>query len=379
MQVQSPEYQFYKMLAGTWKSADGACTAEITTGRNIVICYDGARLSREFSFIQKGQIGIGYVPGNMVGYMGMFMAAGMLNDVHEGEELKIKIDSLALSREGEELWRVDEAWYGRLKIHLELTGVRNGQKRSLTLTREDAFGAAQNKVSWALQGTSAESDALTFTCECGYHGSARKFCPECGKTVPIHTCECGCVSIGAKFCPECGKAIQIHTCECGYVSVGVKFCPNCGMPTVNPTENLTEKLNERSTEKSTGNPTETPTEKKVYKKKELLFVITMSMSTNPPRTDGAKVYAYSDTELVLEHGGEQRLISTDVIEPAYEIIRKNRLDDPDFKDPVGAAMMGGTANIGFKNGDQWVNASMYDKGNAALSAYYGLMGLFDNA
>ena len=343
MQVQNPDYKFYKMLAGTWKSADGACTAEITTGRSIEICYDGARLRREFGFIQTGQPGIGYVSGNVTGYMGMLMAARMLNDVHEGEELKIRIESLALSREGEEIWRVDVAWYGRGEIHLELSGIRDGQKRSLTLTRESASGAAQNKVSWMLQGTSAESDVLTFTCECGYHGSARKFCPECGKVVPIHTCECGCVSIGAKFCPNCGK------------------------PTGSPAEKQTE------------SPAEKPTGKKVYEKKELLFVITMSMSTNPPRTDGAKVYAYSDTELVLERDGDQRLISADVIEPAYEIIRKNKLDDPEFQDPAGGAIMGGTVNVGFKNSGQWINASMYDKGNAALGAYYELMGLFNNA
>lgn len=358
MQVQNPDYKFYKMLAGKWRSADGACGAELTTVGNIEIVYAGARLSSRFSFIQTGPMGIGFISNNAMGFMGMGMA-GMMNEVHEGEELKLRINQSTLTSGDEEIWRVDVAWYGRHEIHLELVGIRDGQRKNLTLAQEGAFVAPQNSVSWRLQSNLAESDVLTFTCECGYHGPARKFCPECGKTTPIHTCECGCVSLGAKFCPNCGK------------------------PTGKPTETTTGKQSEKVTEKLTEKPTEKqvgqPTEKKVYEKKELLFAITMSMSTNPPRTDGAKVFAYSDTELVLERDGEQRLISTDVIEPAYEIIRKNRLDDPEFKDPMGGAIMGGTANVGFRNGDQWVNASMYEKGNAALNAYYALMGLFNKA
>ena len=342
MQVQNPDYKFYKTMAGKWKSTDGACTAELTAVGNIEIAYAGARLSCRFSFIQTGPVGIGFFSNNAMGFMGMGMA-GMMNEVHEGEELKLRMNQLTLTSGDEELWHVDVAWYGRQQIHLELAGIRDGQKKKFTLTRENASVTPKNKVSWTLQGTSAESDVLTFTCECGYHGPARKFCPECGKATKIYTCDCGCVSIGAKFCPNCGKS----------------------------TGKLTEKSIENSTENST--------EKKVYEKKELLIAISMSMSTNPPRSDGAQVYACSDTEVVLEHGGDQRLISADVIESAYEIIRKNKLDDPEFKDPLGGAIMGGNANIGFKNGDQWVNASMYEKGNAALNAYYELMGLFNKA
>ena len=46
------------------------------------------------------------------------------------------------------------------------------------------------------------------------------------------TCECGSVNTG-KFCPECGKAMPVvtaeWTCECGSVNTG-KFCPECGKP-----------------------------------------------------------------------------------------------------------------------------------------------------
>lgn len=326
MQVQNPDYKFHKMLAGNWRNANGSCTAVFSEHGNIEISYAGACFSRGYGITQLGPVVgiVGAASMNAMGMMGIgMMGVGMMGmQRHEGESLRFSIDGLCLTNGNEDVFRIDCAWYADrdAQFHIELTDLRSGQKWHHVLTRDAEAGAAK-----------ALSDDA-FTCKCGYRGPARKFCPECGRAVERHTCECGCVSIGAKFCPNCGKPIQKEAQE-----------------------------------------------KKVLEKKELLFAISMSMSTNPPRTDGAQVYAYSDTELVLEHGTKQRLISADVLEPAYEIIRKNKLDDPDFTDPVGGAIMGGTANVGFKNGDQWINASMYDKGNAALSAYYELMGLFQNA
>jgi len=314
------------MLAGNWRNANGSCTAVFSEHGNIEISYASARFSRGYGITQLGPV-VGIVG---IGMMGVGMM-GMQR--HEGESLRFSLDGLCLTNGNEDIFRIDCAWYadGDAKLHVELTDLRSGQKWHHVLTRDVEAGTAR-----------ASSDADTFTCECGYQGPARK------------------------FCPECGKSIERHTCECGFVSIGAKFCPNCGKPTKKMDQE--KEVQEKEVQ-----------EKKVLEKKELLFSISMSMSTNPPRTDGAQVYAHSETELVLERGGDQRLISADILKPAYEIIRKNRLDDPEFKDPAGGAIMGGTANVGFKNGDQWINASMYDKGNAALSAYYELMGLFQNA
>ena len=74
MQVQNPDYLFYKKLAGKWKSVDGSCTAELTSEGFIKIGYAGASLSSRFRIIQTGPEGIGFSPNLMMGFMGMGMA-----------------------------------------------------------------------------------------------------------------------------------------------------------------------------------------------------------------------------------------------------------------------------------------------------------------
>ena len=131
-----------------------------------------------------------------MGYSPMGMAA-LLYQRHEGEELKLTLDGAVLTNGEQELYRIDAAWYGDSKIHLELTDPRGGQKRNLTLMREEEaariFGATGSD----------------FRCECGYVGPIRKFCPNCGKATGVYVCECGFHSVGAKFCSNCGKPIPL--------------------------------------------------------------------------------------------------------------------------------------------------------------------------
>ena len=217
----------------------------------------------------------------------------------------------------------------------------------------------------------------TFTCECGYSGPVSKFCPECGRKVEEeYTCECGYRSKGANFCPNCGRAVGVKVQAVQSMPVPVAGvdvapepkpesekqpgwkCPHCGAE---------DQAEERCSVCGA----------KI--RKEIIFRIAMYMTTNPPRTDGATVYEYSDSELMLEMHGRRMRISTDIIEPAYESIRAARLDDPTVKDPYGMAMVGGMVNVCFKDGDNIVNASMYDKGSVVQSVYYELMGLFNEA
>ena len=127
--------------------------------------------------------------------------------------------------------------------------------------------------------------------------------------------------------PNCEKTVEEEfVCQCGFRSKGKTFCPNCGCP-VTTLESLPEK-SEIQEPKATSAIEETELSKLV-----LIFSISSYMSTNPPINTYTNVYVYSDTQLLLDCDGKRRLISVDVIEPAMEIIRKNRLDDPDLNDP----------------------------------------------
>lgn len=75
-----------------------------------------------------------------------------------------------------------------------------------------------------------------WNCECGKSGVTSKFCPECGRAMPVnHTvwsCSCGCTNILSNFCPECGQrkpSAETWECKnCGNKDIRTKFCPNCG-------------------------------------------------------------------------------------------------------------------------------------------------------
>ena len=110
-----------------------------------------------------------------------------------------------------------------------------------------------------------------------------------------------------------------------------------------------------------------------------LLFLKIRKKTNPPVDTFTNVYEYSDTQLLIDCNGKRRLISADILEPAMEIIRRNHLDDPDFKDPYAMSIMGGSVCVGFKDGDRFIQTSMQTKGFAVKNAQSALMGLFNKA
>lgn len=86
------------------------------------------------------------------------------------------------------------------------------------------------------QFTESHSNVGGWNCECGKSGITSKFCPECGKAMPVKdtvwNCSCGCTNISSKFCPDCGQkkpSPEMWECKnCGTKDIKSKFCPNCG-------------------------------------------------------------------------------------------------------------------------------------------------------
>ena len=62
-----------------------------------------------------------------------------------------------------------------------------------------------------------------------------------------------------------------------------------------------------------------------------------------------------------------------------EIIRKHRLNDPDFKDKAAMGIMDSDVFVGFKDGDKYVSTSLHEQGFAVQNAEYELKKLFCNA
>ncbi len=213
-----------------------------------------------------------------------------------------------------------------------------------------------------------------------------------------YKCECGEIHTG-KFCPNCGrqrKEQESFTCECGYSGPISNFCPNCGhqiirqelpppvltpMPTpeaIKPSEPK-EKPGWKCQQCGAENQMDKCTVCGKEIKPVILFSISTYMSTNPPVHTSTIIYEYSDTELLMDDNGKRRLISADVIGPAMEIIRNNKLDDPDFKDPAAMGIVGGSVSIAFKDGDKYIQASLQTHGFMVTKAQYALMELFNKA
>ena len=347
MQVPNPQYKFYKMLAGTWTDSDSSCTVIPNEFANLKISYGSAKLESGYSVLETGPLST-----TSANSMGLF---GVLYERHNGEELNIQLNNRALSDGTQNLYNVKCLWYGEEKLNLELLDIFNGQIKTLILTRETANTAP----------------ASGYVCECGYTGPFGRFCPNCGKAVE-----------------------EVYTCQCGYRSKGVKFCPNCGMPTGQPIAPVSapaapaapavpevkeEKLGWKCQQCGAENQDGKCSVCGAAINPVLLFSITSFMSTNPPVRTFTNVYEYSDTELLLDINGKRRLIQAEVKEQAMEIIRKNRLDDPDFTDPSAMGIMGGSVSISFKDGDKYTQASMQKQGFAVTNAQNELMGLFNKA
>lgn len=208
-----------------------------------------------------------------------------------------------------------------------------------------------------------------YKCECGTTHSSR-FCPNCGsrrKEPETFTCECGYSGPKSNFCPECGKAINAQVSSPAIPPESAEpsdpeektgwKCPACGA------ENQEGKCNVCGKEIEP----------------VILFSLYTFTSSNPPSSSNIIIYEYSDTKLLMDNNGKRRLIPADVIGPAMEIIRKNRLDDPDFTDPSAMAIMGGAVNVTFKDGDKYIQTSLQKQGFAVMSAQGQLTELFLNA
>ena len=187
-------------------------------------------------------------------------------------------------------------------------------------------------------------------------------------SLPLYKCGCG-ENFTSRFCPNCGaqrKEEKTFTCDCGYTGPALNFCPDCG-----------RKISDNTVPVSPSVLDEPDTDPEVPDKTAILFSISTFSSCNPPVTTSVIVYEYSDTQILFDNNGQRRLISADVIEPAMEIIRKHRLDDRNFKDPVG--IMGGGVYVTFKYGDSYIHTSLQEQGYAVSAAQNELMDLFNNA
>ena len=80
-------------------------------------------------------------------------------------------------------------------------------------------------------------------------------------------------------------------------------------------------------------------------------------------------------KLIMEKNGKYFYISTDVIEPAIEIIRKYEIDKwEQYKDKY-SGLMGGSQSVSYFDGEKMVGTST-DHLLSAGSAYWELLGLF---
>lgn len=213
---------------------------------------------------------------------------------------------------------------------------------------------------------------------------------------PPYKCGCG-ETFTSRFCPGCGaqrKEEKTFACDCGYTGPLSNFCPECGKkitdnaaPAVPVQENNAAavpsgsevKLGWKCPQCGAGDQDVRCTVCGADIRPEILFSLLSFTSANPPVTTYATVFEYSDTQLLFDNNGDRRLISSDVIEPAMEVIRKHKLNDTDSKDKASAGIMGGSYSVGFKDGDKYTVASLQEYGFAVQAALYELLNLFSNA
>lgn len=155
--VVNPDYKHYKKLEGTWKDAKGSCEAVLNSGAGIEIRYASGKLASTYGVLDAMQFQL-----SPVGMMGVSYT------FHVGEELKLRLNNCIVYEGEKTIYRVSEAWYGNEEIHLEMMDLYDGHKEEIVLTRVKE------------EAPLAEGE---FQCPCGYRGTARRFCPNCGREI----------------------------------------------------------------------------------------------------------------------------------------------------------------------------------------------------
>jgi len=110
-------------------------------------------------------------------------------------------------------------------------------------------------------------------------------------------------------------------------------------------------------------------------RKELLFALSEYASTCPPRYYDVRVYKCDDKRLILDNNGYFCYISTDVIGPAYEIIRKHGIDKWEQYKEHMTGLCGGSQSVSYLDGDKLAGTST-EHYLGTGSAYNALLALF---
>lgn len=359
MAQANPDYKYYKQLAGTWKTFDDKCVATLTDTVGITVSFEGAVLEGNYGVVAVDPSMAPVAP--MMGFAGMpgfSNAPGeMTYQQHPNEDIQIKLGDRLLKTDGQTIFCINAAWHDTSdQLHLEIANVKDGALFYLVLKREAVSVAAVPLK----------------------EGECR--------------CECGCV-FSSKFCPNCGKARQepkTFTCSCGYTGPVSKFCPECGKPNNDAAPAETETAAPDSSENkivvesagwtcsqcgATLQTGDKCTECGAEIKKDMLFALSEYMTTNPPRSNGLRVWKFSDTQLILEQGGNLRFITAKVIEPAMEIIREYEIDKWEEYKGRMTGLMGGSQSVSYWDGEKMAGTSTDHMPNAG-AAYSALSALF---
>lgn len=356
MAQANPDYKYYKQLAGTWKTFDDKCVATLTDTVGITVSFDGAVLEGNYGVVAIDP-SMAPVAPTMMGFAGMpgFSTAPgeMTYQQHPNEDIQIKLGDRLLKTDGQTIFCINAAWHDTSdQLHLEIANVKTAALFYLVLKREAVSVAAVPLK----------------------EGECR--------------CECGCV-FSSKFCPNCGKARQepkTFTCSCGYTGPLSKFCPECGKPCAEAASDNNEPSdNNKVVLPSAGWTcsqcgTTLQTGDKCTKcgaeiKKDMLFALSEYMTTNPPRSNCLRVWKFSDTQLILEQGGNLRFISAKVIEPAMDIIREYEIDKWEEYKGHMTGLMGGSQSVSYWDGEKMAGTSTDHMLNAG-AAYSALNALF---
>ena len=114
--------------------------------------------------------------------------------------------------------------------------------------------------------------------------------------------------------------------------------------------------------------------------KIVLFSLSRYSSAMPPQNEGVCVFEFSEKELIcetLKNGkGRRRYISSCVVEPAYEIIKKYGIDKWKEYENISSGMCGGSVSVRYRDGDEIVGSSLDHMGSAVADAYHELFALF---